>query len=91
MNYSDMGTPGWLLKLVMALLEDRKMVLNHRGCTSNEESLPGGDPQGTKFGLFLFLILKNHAGYKPNQLYSSIGEHVTQPKKLPINKAQVCR
>ena len=37
---SDMGTPGWLLKLVVAFLEDRKIILNHNGCTTNEESLP---------------------------------------------------
>ena len=41
---SDMGTPSWLLKLVMALLEERKIVVNHRGCPSNEESLPIGGP-----------------------------------------------
>ena len=36
---SDMGTPGWLLKLVTPFLENRKMVLNHKGCTSREENL----------------------------------------------------
>ena len=39
---SDLGTPGWLLKLVMAFLEDRRMILKFKGCTSNEENLPGG-------------------------------------------------
>ena len=63
------------------------MVLNHMGCKSNEESLPGGGPQGTKLGLFLVLILINNAGYKPNQICTSIGEHLTQPK-LPIERAQ---
>ncbi len=58
---SDMGTPGWLLKLVIAFLEDRKMVLNYKGCKSQEESLPGGQSQGTKLGLYLFLILINGA------------------------------
>ena len=47
---SDMGTPGWLLKLVMAFLEERRMVLQHKGCTSEEERLPGGGPAGTKLG-----------------------------------------
>ena len=39
-------------------------------------------------GLFLFLILINNAGYKQNRLCTSIGEHITQPKKVPIEKAQ---
>ena len=59
---SDMGTPGWLLKLVIAFLEDRKIILRHKGASSEEESLPAGGPQGTKLGLFLFLILINKAG-----------------------------
>jgi hypothetical protein len=54
---SDMGCPGWLLKLVMAFLEERRMTLKYRGCTSEEEPLPGGGPAGTKLGLFLFLVL----------------------------------
>ena len=54
---SDLGTPGWLLKLVMAILSDRRIVLKYKGCTSREETLPGGGPQGTKLGLFLFLML----------------------------------
>ena len=65
---SDMGTPGWLLKILMAFLTDRKMILRYKGCTSDEETLPGGGPQGTKLGLYLFLILINFAGYKPNQI-----------------------
>ena len=61
---SDMGTPAWLLKIVMAFLTDRKMVLKYKGILSNEESLPGGGPQGTKLGLYLFLILINFAGFE---------------------------
>ena len=77
---SDMGTPGWLLKLVIAFLEDRKIILRHKGASSEEESLLGGGPQGTKLGLFLYLIIINKAGYKPNQLCTSLGDHMTQPK-----------
>ena len=42
---SDMGTPGWLLKLVIAFLENRRMILEYKGCTSEEEPLPGGGVQ----------------------------------------------
>ena len=83
-----MGTPGWLLKLVIAFLEARKIILRHKGTSSEEESLPGGGPQGTKLGLFLFLILMNKAGYQPNQICTSIGYHMTKPKKKSIKKAQ---
>ena len=77
---SDMGTPGWLLKLVIAFLEDRKIILLHKGTLSEEASLPVGCPQGTKLRLFLFLILINKTGYQPNQICTSIGDHMTQPK-----------
>jgi hypothetical protein len=79
---------GWLLKLVIAFLEDRKMVLNHKGHTSREESQPGGGPQGTKLGLYLFLILINGAGYQPNQMCQNIGEHITKRKRTPIMRTQ---
>ena len=85
---SDMGTPGWLLKLVMAFLTDRKMVLKYKGCTSETESLPGGGPQGTKLGLYLFLILINFAGFKPNQICKNIGAAITKPKRKKINQTQ---
>ena len=85
---SDMGTPGWLLKLVIAFLENRKMVLNYKGCTSREEDLPGGGPQGTKLGLYLFLVLINKAGYQANQLNLNIGVQITQPKRKPILRTQ---
>ena len=85
---SDMGTPGWLLKLVVAFLEDRKIILNHNGCTTNEESLPGGGPQGTKLGLFLFLILINNAGFKPEQMCSNIGEEMTKPRRESVPRTQ---
>ena len=85
---SDMGTPGWLLKLVIAFLTERKMILKYKGCTSETESLPGGGPQGTKLGLYLFLILINCAGFKPNQICKNIGEAITKPKRKKINQTQ---
>ena len=85
---SDLGTPGWLLKLVMAFLEDRRMILKFKGCTSNEENLPGGGPQGTKLGLYLFLILINAAGFEEKEICTMLGEAVTNPKRKPIPKTQ---
>ena len=42
---SDMGVPAWLLKIVMAFLKERIMVVRYKGATSSQKSLPGGGPQ----------------------------------------------
>ena len=60
---SDMGVPGWLLKLVMAFLKDRTMRVKYKGKLSGIYALPGGGPQGTLLGLFLFLVLINDVGF----------------------------
>ena len=52
-----MGVPGWLLKVVIGFLTNRRMVVRYNGKVSFIKSLPGGGPQGTLLGLFLFLIL----------------------------------
>ena len=41
---SDMGVPGWLLKIVIAFLKNRKMVVKHKGGHSSVKDLPGGGP-----------------------------------------------
>ena len=71
---SDLGTPGWLLKLVMAFLTNRSIILKYKGCQSTEESLPGGGPQGSKLGLYLFIILINAAGLDNAKLCKNIGD-----------------
>jgi hypothetical protein len=40
---SDMGVPGWLLRLVIAFLSDRSMILTYK---LPSLSLSGGGPQG---------------------------------------------
>ena len=59
---SDMGVPGWLLKIVIGFLEDRKLVVLLNEAKSESKDMPGGGPQGTVLGMFLFLILINKAG-----------------------------
>ena len=54
---SDMGVPAWLLKLVIAFLSDRRMIVRYKGKQSSVKNLPGGGPQGTLLGLLLFLVL----------------------------------
>ena len=82
---SDMGVPGWLLKLIIAFLEDRSMILRYKGQCSSSKPLPGGGPQGTILGLFLFLILINEAGF--DDIPTNIGEIVTKNnyRRRPMN------
>ena len=77
---SDMGVPGWLLRLVMAFLENRTMKVKYRGKYSNIFNLPGGGPQGTLLGLFLFLVLINDAGFKGQA--NNAGQIITARKKV---------
>ena len=77
---SDLGVPGWLLKLVMAFLKDRSMRVKYKGKLSGSYSLPGGGPQGTLLGLFLFLVLINDVGFD-GQL-NSAGDLITTKKRI---------
>ena len=77
-----------MLKIVMAFLTDRRIILKYKGCKSKEETLPGGGPQCTRLGLFLFLILINCAGYELNKICKSRGEKVTTHKRKPILHSQ---
>ena len=71
-----MGVPGWLLKLVIGFLTERKMTLRYKGTQAESKSLPGGGPQGTILGLFLFLILINDAGFE--HLQKQVGDQITR-------------
>ena len=75
---SRMGVPGWLLRIVMGFLTERELIVRYGGKHSGRKWLPGGSPQGTRLGLFLFLILINAAGY--DTLETELGEHMTQKK-----------
>jgi hypothetical protein len=73
---SDMNVPGWLLHIVMGFLSDREMILRYKNKRSDTKKLPGGGPQGTILGLFLFLILINSAGFKDN--VKNVGQTITK-------------
>ena len=70
-----MGVPPWLLKLVIAFLKNRTMVVRYKGKVSSEKMLPGGGPQGTLLGLLLFIILINDLGFEGQS--NQAGELVT--------------
>ena len=77
---SDLGVPGWLLKLVMAFLSGRSMRVKYKGKYSSLFSLPGGGPQGTLLGLFLFLVLINDVGFSGQE--NNVGELITCKKRV---------
>ena len=71
----DMGVPGWLLNMVVGLKE-RELILTYRGAQSGKKEMPGGGPQGTVLGMFLFIILINSVGFENQN--REIGEKITQ-------------
>ena len=79
-----MNVPGWLIRIVMGFLREREIILRYKGYSSDSESLPGGGPQGTLLGLFLFLILINFAGL--DQVEMNLGSKITQKanKRTPL-------
>ena len=84
----NLGVPGWLLRLVGSFLSNRELIVKHNGKTSDRKPLPGGTPQGTRLGMFLFLILINFAGFNKSEVSINLGEHVTAPlaKRAPIRR-----
>ena len=54
---ADLGVPSWLLKIVIGFLSNRKLEVKFRGANSEVMKMPGGGPQGTISGMFIFIIL----------------------------------
>ena len=54
-----MRVPGWLLKVIIGFLTNRRMLLTHNGGESQLKDMPGGGPAGTTLGLIMFVILIN--------------------------------
>ena len=77
---SDMGVPAWLLNLVIAFLTNRRMIVRYKGEESDPKMLPGGGPQGTLLGLFLFLVLINDVGFEGQT--NKVGELATRRKNF---------
>ena len=77
---SDLGVPSWLLKIVMAFLNERTMVVRYKGETSQPKPLPGGGPQGALLGLLLFLVLINDVGFDDKD--NDLGEIITCKRRI---------
>ena len=61
-GFSDLGTPPYLLRVMASYLKNRKMVVRHKGTTSNTYDLPGSSAQGTNLGILCFLTSINSCG-----------------------------
>ena len=57
-----MNVPGWLLRIVISFLTNRKMVVRYKGAMSGLKDLPGGGPQGGLLTVLLFNLQVNLAG-----------------------------
>ena len=79
---SDMGVPGWLLKIVMSFLKNRQMLVKYKGMQSSIKSLPGGGPQGTILALLLFIVLINDLGFEGQS--NNTGELITSKRNMKI-------
>ena len=49
---SDMGVPGWLLRIVVGFLEERILIVLYKGEKSGVKEMPGGGPQETILRMF---------------------------------------
>ena len=82
---SDMGVPGWLLRIIMGFLSDMDLILRYKGGQSERKILPGGSPQGTRLGMFLFLIMINFAGFPFQDIERETGKWITQQRRKPLD------
>ena len=61
---------------MVGFLTCRVLVVNYKGQKSENKNMPGGGPQGTVLGMFLFLVLINDAGFPEEDRH--IGEKLTR-------------
>ena len=85
---SDLGCPGWLLRIVSSYLQGRSLTIRWQSKQSRKLPLNSGAGQGTIIGLFLFCVTFNGAGPKPQT--EPIGQIITQPRRTrkPIQKGK---
>ena len=85
---SDMGCPGWLLRILVSYLKGRTLIIRWKNKQSRQMPLNSGAEQGTIIGLFLFCVMFNGAG--PKATTEPLGVAITQTRKRrePIQKGK---
>ena len=82
--YSDLGTPGYLLKVLKSYLTKRKMVVRHNNKISSVYDLPAGGAQGTNLGVLTFLVYVNSYGVPFDKMIECIEHEHKETKELPL-------
>ena len=85
--------PQWLLRLILSYLQNRKMILRFRNCSSDPKDLPRGCPQGTLIGVILYILYINPIGYpgeitlQVNDIMKNYWTHLESiPELFPSSK-----
>jgi hypothetical protein len=73
----EYNCPGWLLRILIGYLKQRKLRVRYKQQVGEEKDIPGGAGQGVPAGLWIFLLLIDSAGPKAN--IQPIGQIITQP------------
>ena len=69
--------PVWVLRLIMSYLEQIKMILRFRGCSSEPRYLPGGMSQNTLLSVILYILHINPVGF-PSEVTINIYDKIHQ-------------
>jgi hypothetical protein len=61
----------------------------YKGLNSTKKNLPRGSAQGTRLGMFIFLVMINYAGLPAADLAVDIGEEITSKRRKPMTKSHM--
>ena len=83
-TFFDMGVPGYLLKILISYMSNRRMRVRYNGVLSDEQSLPGGSPQGGLLSIVIFCIYTSGCGMSmEGGTWRATPEHFP---KMPLNQ-----
>lgn len=85
-HLNECDVPGWLMRIMMGYLSERKLKIHFKDGVSESASLPGGGGQGTLLGLWMFLLSVNAAGFSNE---SKINERIYQGKVNSLTRKPI--